>query len=74
MDVLTLPPEEDVGLPLLGLQMYNNTGNGVSGFHYDPIFSDVARERRDVSPIINSAVMFLLPDLRHRIRVVHRVM
>ena len=50
IDAPTLPSENDIGLPLIDLHLYNNTGNGVSGFHYDPVFLHAPRQRQDASP------------------------
>ena len=32
-------------VPPISLELYNNTGNGVTGYHYDPVFA-AQRQRR----------------------------
>ena len=43
MDAQVLVVDDCVGLPHIDLRLYNNTGNGISGFHYDPIVLRTAR-------------------------------
>ena len=38
LDAPTLCFDSTLLLPHIDLRLYNHTGNGVSGFHYDPVF------------------------------------
>jgi len=44
MDAQVLVVDDCVGLPHIDLRLYNNTGNGISGFHYDPIFLRIVQD------------------------------
>ena len=39
---------EDHGLPPFDLQLYNNTGKGHSGYHYEPLFLHKHKNRRNL--------------------------
>ena len=49
-DAPTFTFDDDTGLPLIVLELYNSTGNGMSGCHCDLVLLHAARPRRDASP------------------------
>ena len=45
IDAPTLSFDPALEFPHIDLRLYNPTGNGITGFHYDPVFTERPRTK-----------------------------